>query len=65
MSEIKLTFFYLGWSGTMYANLNVQIGMRVESVLPSPQLRRKNCRYEKLQLPIRGTKGCIKSPSQR
>jgi hypothetical protein len=51
MSEIKLTFFYLGWSGTMYANLNVQIGMRVESVLPSPQLRRKNCRYEKLQLP--------------
>jgi hypothetical protein len=30
----------------MYAKLNVQTGMRIKSVLPSLQLRRKNCQYE-------------------
>ncbi|CAB4019968.1 neurogenic locus notch homolog 1-like, partial [Paramuricea clavata] len=51
------------WSGTMYTKLNVQTGIRIKSILPSLQLRRKNCQYESCNC-LQGTKGCIKSPSQ-
>jgi hypothetical protein len=46
MSQIKLTFILFRMIRTMYAKLDVQTGMRIKSVLPSLQLRRKNCQYE-------------------